>query len=519
MDDITEPRRHFPGRTPPPLPARYDRDLYSWAVEQAAWLRAGRIIEADAGNIAEELDDVGSEQYRQTCSSALRIILRHLLKWDHQPARRSRSWWASITLGRNQVRRVLRQAPGVEATARGSDNRSLRGRPRSSCGTDTSWPTSFRRAMPVFQAAADGAGDSLACGRVTNAEPDILFERRGVAGHVILNRPHALNAVSHDMVCTLAQKLDEWETDPAITRIVVSAKGGRAFSAGGDLRALYDLGRAGRYEDALAFFRAEYALNARIKHYRKPYVALIDGIVMGGGVGISVHGSHRVAGDKIHVRDARGGNWLFSRYWSDMVLAAAAGRARHLLRAHRRAPRCSRRSICKDRDSSSCLKPLSRAHRGFVQCGACRCAARRIRRAGRHGARHGSSSGNRSLVWEAGRLKIFSSRLDEEAAAGRPHAAFALATAAAIRTKSPTSLKIALAQMQRGASLDFAECMRTEFRIVSRVMRGHDFYEGVRAVIIDKDQTPRWEPATLEAVTAAEVEHYFAPLVSELELP
>ena len=79
---------------------------------------------------------------------------------------------------------------------------------------------------------------------MTNSEPDILFERRGVAGHVILNRPHALNAVSHDMVCTLAQKLDEWETDPAITRIVVSAKGGRAFSAGGDLRALYDLGRA-----------------------------------------------------------------------------------------------------------------------------------------------------------------------------------------------------------------------------------------------------------------------------------
>jgi enoyl-CoA hydratase len=111
------------------------------------------------------------------------------------------------------------------------------------------------------------------------------------------------------------------------------------------------------------------------------------------------------------------------------------------------------------------------------------------------------------------------SRLDEEAAAGRPHAAFALATAAAIRTKSPTSLKIALAQMQRGVNLHFADCMRTEFHIVSRVMRGHDFYEGVRAVIIDKDQTPRWEPATLEAVTAAEVEHYFAPLVSELELP
>src|SRR5262245_441458 len=127
---------------------------------------------------------------------------------------------------------------------------------------------------------------------------DILFERRGVAGVVTLNRPHALNAVSHDMVRALAQQLAEWEGDGAVTRVVVVANGGKAFSAGGDLRALYDLGRAGRYDEALGFFRDEYALNARIKRYRKPYVALVDGIVMGGGVGVSVHGSHRVAGDR-----------------------------------------------------------------------------------------------------------------------------------------------------------------------------------------------------------------------------
>src|SRR5262252_4457873 len=129
-------------------------------------------------------------------------------------------------------------------------------------------------------------------------EADILFERRGTAGLVTLNRAHALNAVSHDMVRVLARQLTDWEIDPAVTRVVVMAKGGRAFSAGGDLRALYDLGRAGRYDEALGFFRDEYALNAQIKRYRKPYVALIDGIVMGGGVGVSVHGSHRVAGDR-----------------------------------------------------------------------------------------------------------------------------------------------------------------------------------------------------------------------------
>jgi enoyl-CoA hydratase len=117
------------------------------------------------------------------------------------------------------------------------------------------------------------------------------------------------------------------------------------------------------------------------------------------------------------------------------------------------------------------------------------------------------------------RVEDILGRLDAEAATNGTDAAFAQATAALIRTKSPTSLKIVLAQMRRGSSLDFTECMRTEFRIVSRVMRGHDFYEGIRAVIVDKDQAPRWQPPTLDAVSAAEVERHFAPLESELDLP
>src|SRR5437016_11904570 len=129
------------------------------------------------------------------------------------------------------------------------------------------------------------------------SDADILFERRGTAGLIILNRPQALNAVTHAMVRVLAEQLAAWATDAAVTRVVITAAPGRAFSAGGDLRALYDLGCAGRHGEALTYWRDEYRLNALIKHYRKPYVALIDGIVMGGGVGISIHGSHRVAGD------------------------------------------------------------------------------------------------------------------------------------------------------------------------------------------------------------------------------
>src|ERR1700736_6619170 len=129
------------------------------------------------------------------------------------------------------------------------------------------------------------------------ARPEILFERRGAAGIVILNRPQALNAVTFGMVGALTRQLLAWEGDPAVTRVIVTAAGGRAFSAGGDLRALFDLGRAGQHQAALTYWRTEYALNALIKRYRKPYVSLIDGIVMGGGAGISIHGSHRVAGD------------------------------------------------------------------------------------------------------------------------------------------------------------------------------------------------------------------------------
>ena len=132
-----------------------------------------------------------------------------------------------------------------------------------------------------------------------SSDPEIQFERRGAAGIVTLNRPQALNAVTLIMVRALRAQLDQWRDDPAVTRVLVCGAGERAFSAGGDLRQVFELGRAGRHEDALTYWREEYALNTVIKHYPKPYVALIDGIVMGGGVGVSIHGSHRVAGDKL----------------------------------------------------------------------------------------------------------------------------------------------------------------------------------------------------------------------------
>jgi enoyl-CoA hydratase len=350
------------------------------------------------------------------------------------------------------------------------------------------------------------------------AQSDILFECRGAAGVVTLNRPQALNAVSHGMVRALAGQLEAWEGDPAVTRVVVVAAAGRAFSAGGDLRALYDLGRAGRHDEALAYFRDEYSLNARIKRYRKPYVALIDGIVMGGGVGVSVHGSHRVAGDKFTFAMPEVGIGFFPDIGATWFLPRLPGElgAYCALSGERLdAGDGTAAGIATHRVASARFPELVEALCGAVPVDA-------LLAAFAEPPNRGPVTAVRAAIdrlFQFDRVEDILAALDAEARAQGTDAGFAGATAALMRTKSPTSLKLALAQMRRGATLDFASCMRTEFRIVSRVVRGHDFYEGVRAVIVDKDQAPRWRPAALEAVSEADLDGYFAPLADELELP
>ena len=347
---------------------------------------------------------------------------------------------------------------------------------------------------------------------------DILFERRGAAGLITLNRPQALNAVSLAMVRALANQLAEWEADAAVTRVIVTAGGGRAFSAGGDLRALYDLGRAGRYDEALIFWREEYALNALIKRYRKPYVALIDGIVMGGGVGVSVHGSHRVAGDRFVFAMPEVGIGFFPDIGATWFLPRLPGElgAYCALTGERiNAADGMAAGIATHRVESGRFPELAEALCGTAAVDATLGAFARP-------AGEGPVMAQRSAIddlFKGGRVEGILAALDQAVAADGTRAAFAAATAALIRTKSPTSLKVALMQMRRGPTLDFEECMRTEFRIVSRVARGHDFYEGVRSVIVEKDQAPRWQPPALAAVGDAEVERHFAPITDELELP
>jgi enoyl-CoA hydratase len=347
---------------------------------------------------------------------------------------------------------------------------------------------------------------------------DILFSRKGVAGLITLNRPQALNAVTFDMVAALARQLSAWESDPGITRIVITAAGGRAFSAGGDVRALYDMGRSGRAEEALGYWRSEYALNTAIKRYRKPYVAVIDGMVLGGGAGISIHGSHRVAADGFSfampevgigfIPDV-GATWFLGRMPGELGIYCA------LTGARLAAADAVAAGIATHRVGSARIPDLVEGLCGNVSVNALLAAFAEPAGDGPL-AKHFAAI---DRLFKGESVEEILAALDAEASGGGTAAEFAGTAARTIRANSPLALKVALAQLRRGQSLDFAGCMRTEFRIVSRLVFGHDLYEGIRSVIIDKDRAPRWQPATLAAVSSAEVDRHFAPLPRELALP
>jgi enoyl-CoA hydratase len=345
------------------------------------------------------------------------------------------------------------------------------------------------------------------------SDEDILFERRGAAGIITLNRPKALNAVTHAMVRALRAQLDAWADDSAVARVVIMGEGERAFSAGGDIRALYDSGRAGRHVEALQFWRDEYPLNAAIKNYRKPYVALIDGIAMGGGVGVSVHGSHRVAGDRFSFAMPEvgigffpdvGATWFLPRMPGELgTYCALTGERFGVVDA-------VAGGIATHRISSKRFDALLDGLTGTVAVDALLAAF--AEPVGQGPIMQRKPAIDRLFAGDM--VENILAALDQEGSSGSGDGEWARTTAATMRMKSPLSLKLALAQVRRGKTWNFDTCMCMEFRIVSRVIHGHDFYEGVRAVIVDKDNKPRWRPATLADVGEAEVERHFAPLGS-----
>ena len=347
-----------------------------------------------------------------------------------------------------------------------------------------------------------------------NLAPDELgarFERRGAAGFIILDRPKALNALTLAMVRAIAAALNSFERDARVTRVVVASAGGRAFCAGGDIRLIYQQGRQGDHAAQLAFWREEYQLNQRIKRYAKPYVALIDGLVMGGGVGLCVHGRRRVASERCVFAMPEVGIGFFPDVGATFVLP----RLPHRIGAYLAATGL--------RAEAGDVVALALAQ-SFVPGSSFEALARALEEDGSVDevlARFAAPPPPSKIMAEAARIESWFSRLDREAilaalaSSADEGSALAQGALAAMREKSPTSQAIALRQMTLGAGLSFEDAMRLEFRIVSRVCRGHDFYEGVRATIIDKDQSPHWRPGPGEALDEGAIAEYFAPLGAE----
>ncbi len=349
---------------------------------------------------------------------------------------------------------------------------------------------------------------------------EILFDRRDGVARVTLNRPQALNAVTLEMIHRLAERLGAWSEDETVAAVLVRGEG-RAFAAGGDIRRLYEAGRSGdSYTER--FFRDEYTLNRQIFHYPKPYVALIDGVTMGGGVGLSVHGSHRVATENtvfampetgIGFFPDVGGTWFLPRLPGRIGLYLAltgarlggadclyAGVATHYVPSERLpALEAALLTLSLSGSDVEAAHAAVTAEIERLSEDPLPAPIERLRRAI-----------DRCFAADSVEAVIENLRADGSD--------WARKTAETILARSPTALKVAFEQVRRGASLDFDQALVLEYRISQAFMQGPDFYEGVRAAIIDKDQAPRWQPARLEDVTEAMVARYFAPLPAEKEL-
>lgn len=345
------------------------------------------------------------------------------------------------------------------------------------------------------------------------SEAEVLFERRGAVGLITLNRPKALNALTHDMCLKMKAQLDMWADDASVGCVIVGAAGDRAFCAGGDIRSLYESGKAGT-SYALDFYRDEYILNATIKHYPKPYIALIHGIVMGGGVGVSVHGAHVVADKTTTFAMPETGIGLFPDVGGSYFLPRCPGEIGMYLAltgARLKADDLMYAGIVTDVSASlgdeGIVTALAEGQApGNVMSEVTGNYVAGHEREGRGLPPLAQYREAIDRIFSASSVEEVLERLDAEASA------WATETIKTIRSKSPTATKLAFRQIREGRNLDFDDCMRMEFRMVNRVVAGKDFYEGVRATIIDKDQAPKWQPARLEDVSDKDIDAYFAPL-------
>lgn len=342
---------------------------------------------------------------------------------------------------------------------------------------------------------------------------DILIHREGSIGRITLNRPSALHALNQPMCEAVLAALSSWSSDAEVAMVMIDhARDTRGFCAGGDIRMLAESGQ-GDASQARAFFAAEYRMNVAIKLFPKPVLALMDGVTMGGGVGLSVHGSHRVATENtlfampetgIGLFPDVGGGWFLPRLRGQLGTWLALTGAR-LKGTDVAAARVATHFL-----PSELLLNLKRQLLGADFSGGAAELLNEILRAMTHTVPVGSFEGHMDTM----RACFAFDSAEEIIAALQGHGTdWALDQIAIIREKSPETVKVALRQLREGAKLErFEANMAMEYRIGWRKVQSHDFIEGVRAVIIEKDNAPAWSPATLEEVSEADVARYFETL-------
>jgi enoyl-CoA hydratase len=308
--------------------------------------------------------------------------------------------------------------------------------------------------------------------------------------------------------------LRAWATDPSVHAVVVRGAGDRAFCAGGDVRAVYEAGRGfgGDPDLPAVFFREEYELIRRIHHFPKPYIAITDGITMGGGAGISVNGAYRIATERTLFAMPETGIGLFPDVGATRFLNRCPGHVgRYLGLTGARlnaadALYCGFATQAVKRDCVEELLDELRSERIGVEASLRRFAID----PGPAQIAPVRPAIDRCFAGDT--VESILGALAAEAAGGGIHAEWAGQTQAGLLTKSPTSLKITLRQLTIGRDYDLDAALALEYRLTQHVMAGHDFYEGVRAVLIDRDRKPQWRPATLAEVSDSMVDAYFSPI-------
>src|SRR3954452_1534326 len=346
---------------------------------------------------------------------------------------------------------------------------------------------------------------------VTESDADLIVRREGAVGVIRLNRPKAINAVTLEMFREIDKALDEFESDPAIGVILLEGAGDRGLCAGGDIRALYESSKA-KGDLGKILWREEYILNARIAKFPKPYVAFMDGIVMGGGVGLSAHGSHRVVTERTKLAMPEvglgffpdvGGTWLLSR--SPAEIGTYFGLTGQTMNGPDAIHAKFADAVVPAAKWPELREALTRVRQGVTAADVSKLI---------NGFATGDAAGPVAAKEPAiDALFGFDRMEDIFAALKRDGSEFALATLKTLNEKSPRGMVVTLKllRLARTAS-SLEECLVREYRAALEVFRSDDFREGVRAAVIDKDRNPTWSPPRIEDVTPQMLAPYFAEI-------